>query len=99
MILALCIEFMLLWSLVVVCGYYPQYGCSVKNSHLKPSVVLKSFVRYGIYPTFKYASDHIWVLGKNNFDSLMPVGCFRYRWEENCCNYVLRPTEAVQLWQ
>jgi hypothetical protein len=78
MILALLSEFMMRWNLVVVCSDYPKYGCSVKDSHLKPSIVPKSLVRHGIYLPFKYASDFIWMLGKNNFDSLVPVGCFRY---------------------
>jgi hypothetical protein len=101
MILSLCMKFILMWIKVVLCGREcPKYSCSVKNfhilSHLKPSVSLQSFVRNGIHYSFKYASDFIWVLGKNNFDSLRPAGCFRYR-QADCCNYVLQLTEAVQL--
>jgi hypothetical protein len=72
MILTLFTEFLLMWSLVIVCGCdYTKYGYLVKDlrgfSHLKPASP-KSFVRYGVYLPFKYASDFIWMLGKNDFE-------------------------------
>jgi hypothetical protein len=80
MILALCREFIPMWGRVVVSGCdYPKYGCSAKDSHPKLPEVPKSFVLHGIYLPFKYASDFIWILGKNNFDKFVPAGCFRYR--------------------
>jgi hypothetical protein len=68
-------EFMLLWGLVDVCGRdCPKFACLVKDfSPVKPLAILESPV-YGICRLFKYASDFIWMLGKNNLDSLVPVG-------------------------
>jgi hypothetical protein len=67
-------EFMLMWGLVAVCARNcPKFACLGKDFSL-----LKSLVR-GICQLFKYASDFIWMLGKNNLDSLVSAGCFRYR--------------------
>jgi hypothetical protein len=86
MILALCREFMSMWGMVVVCGRLV--------SHLKLPVTLRLLTRHGIRLPFKYASDFIWMLGKNNLDSFVSAGCFRYRQTRICCNCVLRPTET-----
>jgi hypothetical protein len=51
-------EFIPTWGLVIC-------GCD----HLKPPAISKSSV-HGICQIFKYSSDFIWMLGKNNFDSL-----------------------------
>jgi hypothetical protein len=63
-----------MWKRVVVCGDYPKYGCLIKGlfgfSHLKPPASLRSLVRHGIRLPFKYASDFIWWLGKNNLSCL-----------------------------
>jgi hypothetical protein len=43
----------------------------------KSSAILKSHTEYGICRLFKYASDFIWWLGKNDLDSLVaPVAAF-----------------------
>jgi hypothetical protein len=82
MILAFCTKFMLLWKPVIVCGCdYRKYGCLIKDSYifsrLKPPATPSLLVRYGIHLPFKYASDFIWVLGKNNLSMLMaPVTAF-----------------------
>jgi hypothetical protein len=66
MILGLCMEFMLMWGLVAVCAHdCPKFACLRKDFSL-----LKSLVR-GICQLLKYASDFIWMLGKNNLDSLV----------------------------
>jgi hypothetical protein len=67
-----------MWKRVVVCGDYPKYGCLIKGlfgfSHLKLPAVMRSPVRHGgIHLPFKYSSDFIWFLGKNNLDSLMAL--------------------------
>ncbi|MDR0603604.1 MAG: hypothetical protein LBG80_04790, partial [Bacteroidales bacterium] len=80
-IIALYREFML--GIVVVCGCEClKFGWENRLlvfSLPKLLVILKLHVRYGICRLFRYASDFIWLLGKNDFDSLEPAGCFRYR--------------------
>jgi hypothetical protein len=73
-ILGLCTEFMLMWVLVNVCGRdCTKFACLGKDfTPVKPAIT-KSPVR-SICRLFKYASDFIWMLGKNNLDSLVPAG-------------------------
>ncbi|MDR0605914.1 MAG: hypothetical protein LBG80_16615 [Bacteroidales bacterium] len=94
-------EFLSVWGMVVVYSCEsPKSICWKKDfSFLKSLAILKLHVRYGICRLFRYASDFIWLLGKNDLEMFVPVGCFRYRQARICCNYVLQPTEAVQFWK
>jgi hypothetical protein len=78
MLLRLCRELILMRGLVVSDGDGPKFGCLVKDLFsLKPPAIREFSVRYSICPLFEYASDSIWMLGKNNFDTFVPAGCFR----------------------
>jgi hypothetical protein len=62
-ILKLCTEFVTK-RLIVICGCdYSEFICLVK-SYMIP----KALMQYDIYQLFKYVSDFIWMLGKNNFE-------------------------------
>jgi hypothetical protein len=62
--LAFCTEFITVQNPVAVCACdFPEYVCFVQTK----SPVL-----------FKYTSDFIWMLGKNNLDSLVSAACFQY---------------------
>jgi hypothetical protein len=92
---------MLMQSLVIIFGCdSPEYDyLSIKKSHLNPPAVLRSLI-HGICFSYKYANDLIWMLGKNNLDSLgrLPVASdtgrrFELRFR------IAAKTEAVQLWR
>jgi hypothetical protein len=69
MIISLCRKFMPMQNRVIVCGCdYPESGCLLKDlrifSHLSQPAALNPACF-----AFEYASDLIWMLGKNNLDS------------------------------
>jgi hypothetical protein len=81
--LSLCSGFSALCEIVFI----RAYNCLKPNcfSSLKPPAIPKSPVRYGICLFFKYASDFIWMLGKNNLDSLVVCRALPTA-DTNCCN-------------
>jgi hypothetical protein len=101
MIISLGRKFIPIQGLVVVfdCDS-PEYDyLSIKKSHLNPPDVLRSLI-HDICFLYKYASDFIWMLGKNNLDSLrrLPVASdtdrrFELRFR------IAAKTEAILLWR
>jgi hypothetical protein len=60
-------------SLLVVYGCErAEYNSPIKSLNLNPSVVLKLPV-HDVCCSYKYASDLIWMLGKNNLDSFQSL--------------------------
>jgi hypothetical protein len=101
MIISLGRKFIPMQGLVVVCGCdSPEYDYpSIKKLHLNTPAVLRSLI-HGICFSYKYASDFIWMLDKNNLDNLkrLPVASdtdkrFELRFR------IAAKTEAVRLWR
>ncbi|MDR1120406.1 MAG: hypothetical protein LBM08_05770 [Dysgonamonadaceae bacterium] len=57
----------------------PTVHASVSYGLTEHIAIRKFPVRYGICRLFKYGSDFIWMLGKNNFERFVSAACFRYR--------------------
>lgn len=68
MILSLCTKLMSMLVIVYGCDH-PKFGCLIKNfSQIEPFAILKSVSQHGICYFFRYVSDFIWMLCKNNRD-------------------------------
>jgi hypothetical protein len=98
----LLLKKLILRGMFVICAYSrPKYTCFIKNqfvfSLLKQPVTPGAPVRYDICLPFKYASDFIWMLGKNNLDTPSVCRLLPTPADTDCCNCVLQPTEAVQI--
>jgi hypothetical protein len=91
MIISLGRKFMPMRSLVVVCGCE---SLLIKGSRvfLHPNLpaVSISFI-HGVCFTYKYASDLIWRLGKNNLDNLGDLPVASDTGKSSACNFGLQP--------
>jgi hypothetical protein len=95
MIISLGRKFIPMQSVPVVCGCDGrEYVHLVKGlrvfSHLNLPAVSISFIHCVCF-TYKYASDLIWRLGKNNLDNLGDLPVASNTCKSSSCNFGLQP--------
>jgi hypothetical protein len=97
-IITLCKEFMAKQSLAIC----DCESLLIKNSRVfsHPNLPAVSILFiHGVCFTYKYASDLIWRLGKNNLDNLGDLPVASDTGKSSACNFGLQPkTEAIRLW-